>query len=251
MRRPSRALCAVLLFAPAFACTKQEVKPTPQEEPAPEPEPPPPKPRPAPPPKPKPPRVALPAPEPPPIVINEDGVRLEYRSHGGRTVIEVTEPEGTQVQAFDGSALVADDTVPLAFDAQPDHYYRLVARFPNGSVRDKKVQARAGRLLSVRLQEAKEPQAMSDKEFRALRTQLEREHGDTAKLSILRTAAASSYFTTAQAASLIDRLVYREDKLAAVPILKDRILDRENAWQLYQHFTYREDKIKVQEMLER
>ncbi|MFL5456345.1 MAG: DUF4476 domain-containing protein [Myxococcales bacterium] len=252
MRRSSRALCAVLLFVLSGACRTQEVKPTPagsEEEPAPEP--PPPKPKPAPPAKPKPPKVALPAPEPPPIVINEDGVRLEYRSHAGRTVIEVTEPEGTQVQAFDGSALVADDTVPLAFDAQPDHYYRLVARFPNGSVRDKKVQARAGRLLSVRLREAKEPQAMSDKEFRALRTQLEREHGDTAKLSILRTAAASSYFSTAQAASLIDRLVYREDKLAAVPILKDRILDRENAWQLYQHFTYREDKIKVQEMLER
>jgi hypothetical protein len=187
----------------------------------------------------------------PPVVIVEDGIRLEYRAHAGRTVVEVTEPEGAQVQAFDGSALVADDTVPLAFDAQPDHYYRLVARFPSGTVRDKKVQARAGRLLSVRLQEAKEPQAMNEKDFRALRGELEHERGDTAKLAILRTAAANAYFTTAQAASLIDRLVYREDKLAAIPILKDRILDRENAWQLYQHFTYREDKIKVQEMLER
>jgi hypothetical protein len=244
-----RALCAALLFALVAACPRRtEVKPTAQEEPPP-PEPaPPPKPK---PPKPsKPPKVAQPLPEPP-VVIVEDGIRLEYRPHAGRTVVEVTEPEGAQVQAFDGSALVADDTVPLAFDAQPDHYYRLVARFPSGSVRDKKVQARAGRLLSVRLQEAKEPQAMSDKDFRALRAQLEHERGDTAKLALLRTAAANSYFTTVQAASLIDRLVYREDKLAAIPILKDRILDRENAWQLYQHFTYREDKIKVQEMLER
>jgi uncharacterized protein DUF4476 len=244
-----RALGAALLFALVAACPRQtEVKPTPQEEPPPEPAPPP-KPKPQKPPA-KPPKVAQPAPEPP-VVIVEDGIRLEYRPHAGRTVVEVTEPEGAQVQAFDGSALVADDTVPLAFDAQPDHYYRLVARFPSGSVRDKKVQARAGRLLSVRLQEAKEPQAMNDKDFRALRTQLEHERGDTAKLSLLRTAAANSYFTTLQAASLIDRLVYREDKLNAIPILKDRILDRENAWQLYQHFTYREDKIKVQEMLER
>jgi hypothetical protein len=244
-----RALCAALLFALVAACPRQtEVKPTPQEEP--------PLPEPAPPPKPKPqkpskpPKVAQPLPEPP-VVIVEDGIRLEYRAHAGHTVVEVTEPEGAQVQAFDGSALVADDTVPLAFDAQPDHYYRLVARFPSGTVRDKKVQARAGRLLSVRLQEAKEPQAMNEKDFRALRAELEHERGDTAKLAILRTAAANSYFTTVQAASLIDRLVYREDKLAAIPILKDRILDRENAWQLYQHFTYREDKIKVQEMLER
>jgi hypothetical protein len=243
-----RALCAALLLALVAACPRQtEVKPTPPEEPPP----PEPKPKP-PPPKPpqKPPKVAQPAPEPP-VVIVEDGIRLEYRSHAGRTVVEVTEPEGAQVQAFDGSALVADDTVPLAFDAQPDHYYRLVARFPSGAVRDKKVQARAGRLLSVRLQEAKEPQAMSEKDFRALRAQLEHGRGDNVKLSLLRTAAATAYFTTAQAASLIDRLDYREDKLAAIPILKDRILDRENAWQLYQHFTYREDKMKVQEMLER
>jgi hypothetical protein len=244
-----RAPCAALLFALVAACPRQtEVKPTPQEEPPPpEPAPPPQKPPPKPP---KPPKVAQPLPEPP-VVIVEDGIRLEYRSHAGRTVVEVTEPEGAQVQAFDGSALVADDTVPMAFDAQPDHYYRLVTRFPSGAVRDKKVQARAGRLLSVRLQEAKEPQAMSEKDFRELRAQFEHERGDTAKLSVLRTAAATAYFTTAQAASLIDRLEYREDKLAAIPILKDRILDRENAWQLYQHFTYREDKIKVQEMLER
>jgi hypothetical protein len=246
-----RALCAALLFALVAGCPgRTEVKPTAQEEEPPPPPLPKPKPPPQKPPAPKPPKVALPA-EPPPVVIVEDGIRLEYRAHAGHTVVEVTEPEGAQVQAFDGSALVADDTVPLAFDAQPDHYYRLVTRFPSGAVRDKKVQARAGRLLSVRLQEAKEPQAMSDKDFRALRAGLEHERSDTVKLSLLRSAAASAYFTTAQAGSLIDRLAYREDKLAAIPILKDRILDRENAWQLYQHFTYREDKMKVQEMLER
>jgi hypothetical protein len=251
MSRLLRASGAALFFALAAGCRHQDVKPAPADEtPAPEP---PPAPKPKPPQKPaaKPPKVAVPAPEPPPVVIHEEGIRLEYRAHAGRTVIEVTEPEGAQVQAFDGSALVADDTVPLAFDAQPDHYYRLVTRFPSGGVRDKKVQARAGRLLSIRMQEAKEPQAMSDKDFRALRTQLEHEHGDTARLSVLRSAAAGAYFTTVQAGSLIDRLSYREDKLAAIPILKDRILDRENAWQLYQHFTYREDKMKVQEMLER
>jgi hypothetical protein len=237
-----RLACAGGLCALAFACPREAVKPTPP------PSPPQVEPRPAPPPPPQP---VQPPPEPPPVVVIEDGIRLEYRPHGGRTVVEVTEPEGAQVQAFDGAALVADDTVPLAFDAQPDHYYRLVARFPTGGVREKKVQARSGQLLSVRLQEAKGPLAMGDKDFRALRVALEREAGDQAKLALLKTAASAAYFTTAQAASLIDRLVYREDKLAAVPILKDRILDRENAWQLYQHFTYREDKMKVQEMLER
>ena len=186
---------------------------------------------------------------PQPTVIVEDGMRLEYRQHG-RTMIEVTEPEGTQVQAFDGPALVAADTAPVAFDALPDHYYRMVFQLPTGGVREKKVQARAGELLNVRVMEGKGPQAMSDREFRTLRTALDREGADAAKLAVLRTAAANAFFTTNQAGQLIDRLVYRDDKLAAVPILKDRILDKQNAWQLYQHFTYREDKMKVQEMLE-
>jgi hypothetical protein len=214
-----------------------------------------PKPVPSPPtaqkPPPKPPVVAqAPEPEPQqPTVIVEDGLRLEYRPHA-RTVIEVTEPEGTQAQVFDGPALVADDTVPLAFDAQPDHYYRFVFQLPGGAVREKKLLARGGQLLNVRVLQAAGPQAMTDKEFGALRGALDREAGDAAKLAVLRTAAGNTFFTTAQAGALIDHLVYRDDKLAAVPILKDRILDKQNAWRLYQHFTYREDKVKVQEMLE-
>ena len=224
MRRP---LLAILLLA---ACAAPEVRPP--EKPS-EPQPP----------------VERPERAPQPTVIIEDGMRLEYRPHG-RTVIEVTEPEGTQVQAFDGPALVAADTAPVAFDALPDHYYRMVFQLPSGGVREKKVQARAGELLNVRVTEGKGPQPMNDKDFRMLRTALDREAGDTAKLAVLRTAAANAFFTTEQAGQLIDKLVYRDDKLSAVPILKDRILDKQNAWQLYQHFTYREDKMKVQEMLE-
>ena len=109
---------------------------------------------------------------PQPTVIIEDGMRLEYRPHG-RTVIEVTEPEGTQVQAFDGPALVAADTAPVAFDALPDHYYRMVFQLPSGAVREKKLQARTNELLTVRLMEAKGPRAMTEKDFHILRTALE------------------------------------------------------------------------------
>jgi hypothetical protein len=50
---------------------------------------------------------------------------------------------------------------------------------------------------------------------------------------------------------LLEHIVHRESKLGVIPIVKDRILDKQNAYTLYQHFTYREDKAKVQEMLER
>src|SRR5256886_17046170 len=126
-----RALLPSLLIAAACAAPQ----PRPAEKPA-EVE--------TPPEKPRPPERP---PEPQPVVIVEDGLRLEYRPHG-RTVIEVTEPEAAQVQAFDGPALVASDTVPLAFDALPDHYYRFAFQMPAGPGREKKLQAPARQLLS-------------------------------------------------------------------------------------------------------
>jgi len=119
-------------------------------------------------------------------------------------------------------------------------------------VRETKVQARAGQVASVRFDDLapQGPQPMSRDAFKDFVHALDIEAGDEAKLNLLRTAASRDWFTAAMAGVVIDHVVHRENKLAAVPILKDRILDRENAFWLYQHFTYREDKAKVQEMLE-
>jgi hypothetical protein len=94
------------------------------------------------------------------------------------------------------------------------------------------------------------PQPMSRDEFKKFVHAVDEEAGDAAKLALIKSAAANQWFTAAMAGVLIDHVVHRENKLAAVPLLKDRIIDRENAFWLYQHFTYREDKAKVQEMLE-
>jgi len=94
------------------------------------------------------------------------------------------------------------------------------------------------------------PQAMSHEAFKDFVHNLDLEAGDEAKLRLIKSAAAHQWFTAAMAGVLIDHVVHRDDKLLAVPLLKDRILDRENAFWLYQHFTYRDDRAKVQEMLE-
>jgi hypothetical protein len=94
------------------------------------------------------------------------------------------------------------------------------------------------------------PQPMSREKFKEFVHGVDEEAGDAAKLALINSAAAHDWFTAAMAGVLIDHVVHRENKLAAVPLLKDRILDKENAFWLYQHFTYREDKAKVQEMLE-
>jgi hypothetical protein len=193
--------------------------------------------------------VAAPA----PATIVEENVAVEYRPQSeGKTLIEVASPAGTRVDVREGEALIGRDVAPMTVRAEADHWYVVAARLPSGAIRETKVQARAGQIASVHFAEAvpQGPQAMSREAFKDFVHNLDMEAGDEAKLRLIESAASHEWFTSAMAGVLIDHVVHRENKLAAVPILKDRILDKENAFWLYQHFTYREDKAKVQEMLE-
>ena len=197
------------------------------------------------------PAPATPAVVAPPVISDE--VAVDYRPQAeGQSLIEVASPVGAKVDVREGQALVGRDTVPMAVKTQADHWYAIAARLPSGAAREAKVQARAGQVASVRFVDLapKGPQAMSREAFKSFLQGIDEEAGDEAKLNLIRSAASRQWFTSAMAGVLIDHIVHRENKLAAVPILKDRILDRENAFWLYQHFTYREDKAKVQEILE-
>jgi hypothetical protein len=196
---------------------------------------------------------APPPADPRPAAISDDEVAVEYRPQSeGKTLLEVASPTGARVDVREGQALIGRDVVPMTVRAEADHWYVVAARLPTGELRESKVQARAGQVAGVHFAVVAPagPQAMSREAFKDFVHALDVEAGDQAKLHLLQSAAAREWFTAAMAGVLIDHVVHRENKLAAVPLLKDRILDRENAFWLYQHFTYREDKAKVQEMLE-
>lgn len=193
-----------------------------------------------------------PAPAAPAAVIGDD-VAVEYRPQAeGQALIEVASPAGARVDVREGEALVGRDSAPMTVKVEADHWYSVAARLPSGAEREAKVQARAGEVASLRFADVtpQGPRAMSREAFKDLVHAMDVEAGDEAKLNLLRSAASHEWFTAAMAGVLIDHVAHRENKLTAVPILKDRILDRENAFWLYQHFTWREDKAKVQEMLE-
>jgi hypothetical protein len=197
-----------------------------------------------------------PAPAPAPVlaapVLGED-TAVEYRAQSdGQSLIEVTSPVGARIDVREGQALIGRDQAPMAVKAEADHWYLISARLPSGSTREARLQARAGQVASLRFTDVAPagPQAMSREAFKDFVHAIDLEAGDAAKLNLIRSAAAHEWFTAAMAGVLIDHVVHRENKLAAVPVLKGRILDRENAFWLYQHFTWREDKARVQEMLE-
>ena len=217
----------ILAVAAACAAPVQQAKPTPAPAPQPEPL--------------------------PPARVVEQSATVQYRAQAeGKSLVEVAAPAGARVDVREGQALLGRDVAPMTVSAEPDHWYVVEARLPSGTVRETKVQARAGQVASVHFDDTAPagPQAMSRDAFKDFLHSLDIEAGDEAKLGLLRSAAAHEWFTSAMAGVLIDHVVHRDNKLAAVPILKDRILDKENAFWLYQHFTYREDKAKVQEMLE-
>ena len=225
-RALSSALCLLLLIAACGGARKEQRAPPPPQQQAP----------------------------PQAEAAPDQGVTVEYRpSAEGKTLLEVASPEGAQIQVYDGAQLVNSDTAPLSFNAAADHYYRFLAHLPGGALREKKVQARDGQIGTLRFIDSGPtgPQPMTGRDFHTLLRALDLEGSDIGKLSILRTAVANAYFSTAQAGALIEHVVYRQDKLDAVPLLRDRILDKQNEYLLYQHFTYREDKEKVRLMLEK
>ncbi|HUJ27777.1 MAG TPA: DUF4476 domain-containing protein [Myxococcales bacterium] len=189
----------------------------------------------------------------PPARVIEESATVEYRAQAeGRSLVEVAAPAGAAVDVREGQALVARDVAPMSAKAEADHWYTVSARLPSGAVKETRVQARAGQVASVSFADSapQGPQPMSREAFKDFVHAMDVEAGDEAKLGLLKSAAAHEWFTAAMAGVIIDHVVHRENKLRAVPIVKDRILDKENAFWLYEHFTYREDKARVQEMIE-
>jgi hypothetical protein len=94
------------------------------------------------------------------------------------------------------------------------------------------------------------PTPMAIDDFKHLIGMMDRSSGgDAGKLALVKTAAADNWFVAGMVAMIIDHLTYRQSKLDAVPILKDRITDRGEAFRIIDKFIYREDKAAVEQML--
>lgn len=219
-----------------------------------------------------------------PAVESSDGYRIAYeRNAGGATVIKVLAPEGAQCQVWDGRRLVAEDDLPMSFDARPDRFYRLMVKLADGQVWEKKVAAKHGQTASVwvtALAPAPAPQVqtqvvvhevhhvhheppppppppaepmimvMSDPEFATLKNAIAAEDFSGEKLQVLETAVGPTFFTVAQVGQIIDLFDFGNDKVRAVEIISaSRIVDRQNAYQLYSHFDFSSEKEKVKRLL--
>ena len=62
-------------------------------------------------------------------------------------------------------------------------------------------------------------------------------------------AAASQYFLVPQVLKLLSRFTFSGDRLAAMRVLWPRVLDRENAYQLYGAFSFYNEKDELRKII--
>lgn len=91
--------------------------------------------------------------------------------------------------------------------------------------------------------------AMGRADFGRLVAAIGKESFSSDKLRVLRSAAAANHVEIAQVIQLVKAFEFSKDQVECVRIVKDRIVDRKNAYLLYDAFTYSADKRKVREIL--
>ena len=215
--------------------------------------------------------------------IPAESYRLDFENNpDGATLMKVVSPEGARVQVFNGKVLAHEDDIPTSFAASPDTFYRFLIKLPDGRVWEKKLSAKrrsTGTLalvVSAPVQQvvvvdrereehrhhdhdrdhdrrddrvAPGPMPMSEADFASLKAAIEGEGFEEQKVSVLSTAAGSTYFTVNQVGELVDLFAFSGGKVKVVEIAKPRILDPQNSFQLYSHFAFDSDKQKVKRIL--
>ncbi|HEY3449282.1 MAG TPA: DUF4476 domain-containing protein [Myxococcales bacterium] len=211
--------------------------------------------------------------------IPAESYRLEFENNAeGATVMKVVSPEGARVDVWNGKQMVHQDDIPTSFAAAPDTFYRFVIRLPDGRVWEKKLSAKRRSTGTLALlvpavqaqvvvveQEREErhhrhheddrgpapmgPMPMPEPDFSSLKSAIAGEAFEDGKLSVLGTAAGATYFTVGQVGQLVDLFTFSDGKVKVVSLTQPRILDLQNAFQLYGHFTFDADKKKVKRIL--
>jgi hypothetical protein len=91
--------------------------------------------------------------------------------------------------------------------------------------------------------------AISDQPLQALVAAIKKESFGDGKLRVLELAVPNQYFLVPQVLKILQGYTFGEDKLIAVRLLWPRVLDRDNAAQLYQAFAFQSEKDQLRQII--
>ncbi len=196
----------------------------------------------------------------------------------GQTGLRVVGPPGSMVRIFDGGMETVSGGPPLWMVAFPGHVYRIVLTFPDGGRWERVLTAQPGMNALVSAMgfggaepppvyapppyappqaypqpapppAAAGPMPMDPGTFAQLEASINAEPFPQNKIGVLRTAAQGAYFTCAQVGQLVDLYAFPDDKVRVVALTRSGLVDPQNAFLLYGHFAFPNDKERVRRIL--
>ncbi|WP_160174646.1 DUF4476 domain-containing protein [Archangium violaceum] len=93
------------------------------------------------------------------------------------------------------------------------------------------------------------PQPIADGKLQMIMGSMSREPFAENKMNVLEGAAGTHYFLVGQVQQVINQFQFSQDKLKAVRMLWSRVLDRDNAFQLYNSFPFSNDKAELKRII--
>jgi hypothetical protein len=92
-------------------------------------------------------------------------------------------------------------------------------------------------------------QPITEDQLQKLSKAIGRESFGDGKLRVLEAAAGQQYFLVPQVLKLLQRFTFAEDRLNATRVLWPRVLDRENAYQMYGAFSFPSEKEELRKII--
>jgi hypothetical protein len=170
-------------------------------------------------------------------VFSVSGGAFELRSQRRRLCVDVEGRRGAQ----------GDDVLVWACDRGVDQTWRWepvarprIERQPPPPSRPVPGRPPAGRV-----------QPMDPAMFAKLLAAIQQAPFSADQITVIQQASSSSFFVVAQLQAIVGALSFSADQVRAVELVAPKLLDRDNAFQLYEAFTFSGDKEQVKRILER
>lgn len=192
------------------------------------------------------------APRPPPMqLIGVDTFQVSYEPNG-RESLRLLSPVGAHADlwADDGSYLGGYE-LPCDVPARAGGFYRVVISQSGTLVFDGKVELRQFLRTTISMRGPRlppPPPMMAMVDFPALLRAVKKEPFADGKLQVIRLSQGG--LTCDQAGELLAQMSFSDDMLAALGLLKPRLVDRQNQFKLLSHLTFEDDKTKAAALLD-
>jgi hypothetical protein len=189
---------------------------------------------------------------PPPQVVGAEAFDVAFDMQA-QEALRLLSPEGAhaEIWADDGSYVGGFD-LPTEVRAPAAQFYRVRVTANGVVVLDRKLELR--RYFSTLVTARRAPSATVARpapvlDFAGLVEAVKAESFSDAKLDVVRTSEGG--LTVEQLGQLIGLFSFSAEQVKVVELCQQRLVDRENAFKLYKHFTFDADKKKVKALLGR